>query len=431
MTGHHKHWREHGGPTVPQNLLGLCENCHSLVHDGLLVIRGAVPHGLRFLRKDGTSLRQLREPTGLGLNGGARAPREELVTVHDLPAEADADWLDRHAHLFDTSDPQGVRSFRPGTPKEPRAMKNGSHRSPKPTLADMIGQRRVLGSLQTAIGAARSCGQAVGHILFSGPPGLGKTTLARAVANEIGTGFHYASAPAVRNPSILLNRLCSMGERDVLFVDEIHRLPGPVAESIYEAMEDGCISFLVRSGNEQRTLRVRLRPFTLIGATSDEDLLPEAFHSRFRIRERLEFYRPHELARILVRAADREGHGLDDEAALLLAGVSRDTPREALVLLEAARDDAIVAGRSRIGRETAARALRRLRVDRNGLRPFERQYLDILRRAGRPMGLTTLAARLGATRKTVQRIYEPFLLRRGHVRLTPNGRCFVNPRGRS
>jgi Holliday junction DNA helicase RuvB len=286
----------------------------------------------------------------------------------------------------------------------------------------VIGQQRVVANLRRTVDVAHRTGEPVPHILFCGPPGLGKTSLGGAVAREVGGRFHYVSAPAMKDPVTLLRQLTSLGDGDVLFLDEIHRLPARAAEVLYEAMEDGQLSLPVSCGNDQRVLHVRLGRFTLIGATTEEELLPAPLLGRFEIREHLEFYKGEDLAALLRRTAGRAGLEMDQEVARRLAGVSRDTPREALAIFRTVRGEAVLAGRSRIDDETVTRALDRLGIDGDGLRPLERDYLGLLNAAEGPVGLGTLAARLGRSRRTLRRVHEPYLFRRGLVAMTRHGR---------
>jgi Holliday junction DNA helicase RuvB len=289
-------------------------------------------------------------------------------------------------------------------------------------LDDIVGQKRVVANLRRAVAAARRLGEPVRHILLYGPAGLGKTTLARVVANEMGTACRRVSAPVVPGVGEMLGLLTSLRDGDILFLDEVHRLPVRIAEFLYEAMEDGELSLPVSCGIRRKVLHVRLNKFTVIGATTDEDLLLASFRGRFGIREHLEFYRPEELTELLLRAAAGAGLELEADAAGLLAGVSRDTPREALGLLWSMREEVAVAGQSRVTRETVVRVLEALGIDGEGLRPFDRAYLDALGEARGALGLATLAGRLGVSRQALQQVHEPYLIRRGLVRVTRDGR---------
>ncbi len=290
-----------------------------------------------------------------------------------------------------------------------------------------MGQRQAVGNIQRAVNAARRLAEPLPHILLEGPPGLGKTSLARAAAAEAGARFHAAAAPVIVDPGVLVRMIASITEGDVLFLDEIHRLPARVAEILYEAMEDWSLSVPVRHGARQQTLHVRLPRFTLIGATSQPEMLPAPLVGRFQLREHLEFYGPDDIALILMKAASGLKIGLNREAAGVLAEASRGIPREALALLRSARDEAAIAGRSTIDAPLAAHALRTMGIDDLGLRAPERRYLDVLRSAERPVGLATLSGRLGESTETVQRVYEPYLLRRGLVSMTPYGRALATP----
>jgi Holliday junction DNA helicase RuvB len=289
-------------------------------------------------------------------------------------------------------------------------------------LADIIGQKSVVRNLRRAVAAAKRLGGPVRHTLLYGPPGLGKTTLARAVANEMGTACRRVSAPVVKEVGGMLRLLTSLRDGDILFLDEVHRLPVRIAEFLYEAMEDGELSLPVRCGMQSKTLTLRLNRFTIIGATTDADLLPASFRERFGIRQHLEFYGPQELTELLLRAAAGAGLDLEPEAARMLALVSRDTPREALELLSCVRDEQVLLGRSKVEPQTVARVLEEMGIDDLGLQPFDRRYLDALREARGALGLSTLAAMLGSSRGALEQVHEPYLIRRGLVRITRDGR---------
>jgi Holliday junction DNA helicase RuvB len=249
------------------------------------------------------------------------------------------------------------------------------------------------------------------------------------VAAEIGAGFHLIGAPMLKQPGALLELLLSLEEREVLFIDEIHRLPVPVAESLYQAMEDGRLSFIVGCGSLKRTLHLRLNPFTLIGATTDIDRVPPALRGRFGICQSLEHYRVEHLVELLRRCAARAGLAIDEDAAALLAEVSRGTPREAIRLFDAAADLAARGEKARLELGTARLALQQLGIDAEGLRPLEREYLAILQNARDPLGRRTIAGRLGVSVRALVNDIEPPLLRCGFVHVTRWGRV-CETRGR-
>lgn len=292
-------------------------------------------------------------------------------------------------------------------------------------LRELVGQRGAVRHFQVAIAAAHRRGEPLPHTLLCGGPGVGKTTLAAAVAAEMGALLHRASAPAINDPGTLIGLLGSLREGDILFLDEIHRLLPRVAEILYEAMDERRLNLPLRWEGLHRTMTLRLAPFSLIGATSQEELLPPPLFSRFGICRRLEFYSRRELSVLLERCARRQGVALRRQAARILARASRDTPREGLALLRSAIDEATAAGCDSIDAGLAEAALRRAGVDPIGLCALERQYLATLRAGRRPLGLATLAGRLGISREALRSVHEPFLLRRGLIVLTPMGRALA------
>jgi Holliday junction DNA helicase RuvB len=294
-------------------------------------------------------------------------------------------------------------------------------------LADFVGQAQARENLAIFIAAAKQRGEALDHVLFSGPPGLGKTTLAQIVARELGVNFRSTSGPVLAKAGDLAAILTNLEPRDVLFIDEIHRLSPVVEEILYPAMEDFELDLVIGEGPSARSVKITLNPFTLVGATTRSGLITTPLRDRFGIPVRLNFYAPDELVAIVSRGARVLGFDLTDEGAHEIAGRARGTPRIAGRLLKRVRDFASVGGHVRADAALADAALSRLEVDGRGLDAFDRRYLGLIAESfqGGPVGIETIAAALGEARDAIEEIVEPFLMQQGFVQRTPRGRVLA------
>ena len=291
-------------------------------------------------------------------------------------------------------------------------------------LAEYIGQKKAKENLKVFVQAALNRGEALDHVLLYGPPGLGNTTLAGIIANELGVNFRITSGPAIERSGDLAALLTNLGERDVLFIDEIHRLSRSVEEVLYSAMEDFALDIIIGKGPSARSIRLDIAPFTLVGATTKAGALAAPLRDRFGVISRLEYYEPQELMLIIERAAEILKISIEKRGAEKLANRSRGTPRVANRLLKRVRDFAQVEGASTITAEIADAALDRLEVDRIGLDHTDRRMLltMIQKFAGGPVGLETLAAAISEESDTIEDVYEPYLLQLGFINRTPRGR---------
>ena len=299
-------------------------------------------------------------------------------------------------------------------------------------LAEFVGQEHAVRQLETFVAAARGRGEACDHVLLAGPPGLGKTSLAFIVAAEMESRIHTTSGPALERKGDIAAILSALEPRDVLFVDEVHRLPRAIEELLYPAMEDGAIDIVIGQGPGARTVRLDLAPFTLVGATTRAGLLTNPMRDRFGISLRLEYYAPEDLMRIIARSSAILELALDDDAAGEIARRSRGTPRIANRLLRRVRDVAQVRGWDVVDRAGALEALDLLGVDEDGLDRADRDYLRTIaeRFAGGPVGLSTIAVALGEDEGTLEEVHEPYLIQQGLIQRTPRGRV-LTARGRA
>ncbi len=289
---------------------------------------------------------------------------------------------------------------------------------------DFAGQDQVLENLKVFVAAANQRGEALDHALFHGPPGLGKTTLANILANELQVGIKITSGPVLDKPGDLAGLLTNLDERDVLFIDEIHRLSPVVEEYLYSAMEDFKIDIMIESGPNARTVQINLNPFTLIGATTRSGLLTAPMRARFGISSRLQYYSTELLTSIVERSAGILKMPIDLEAAIEIAGRSRGTPRIANALLRRVRDFAQIKGNGTIDLEISKYALKALNVDAHGLDEMDNKILltIINKFKGGPVGLSTLATAVSESSETIEEVYEPFLIQEGFIMRTPRGR---------
>ncbi len=292
------------------------------------------------------------------------------------------------------------------------------------TFGDFSGQQKIVDNLRVFVEAAKYRGEPLDHTLLHGPPGLGKTTLSNIIANELGVGFKITSGPVLDKPGDLAGILTSLEPRDVLFIDEIHRLSPVVEEYLYSAMEDYRIDIMIDKGPSARSIQIDLNPFTLVGATTRSGLLTAPLRARFGINMHLEYYDPETLARIIERSAAILRVPITEDASMEIAGRSRGTPRIANALLRRVRDFAQVKGTGRIDTKISQVALTALNIDKYGLDEIDNKILLTIidKFRGGPVGVTTIATAIGEDSGTLEEVYEPFLIMEGFIKRTPRGR---------
>jgi Holliday junction DNA helicase RuvB len=295
----------------------------------------------------------------------------------------------------------------------------------RPTKFDeFVGQEKIKENLSIFIQAAKKRGEPLDHVLFYGPPGLGKTTLAHIIAREMEAGIKATSGPVLERAADLAGLLTNMGQKEVLFIDEIHRINHAVEEYLYPAMEDFKIDIMIEKGPSARSVKIDLQPFTLVGATTRAGLLTSPLRARFGVVGRLDFYQPEDLYKIVLRSAKILEVSIDKQGALEIANRSRGTPRVANRLLRRVRDYAEVKAKGKIDRQVAFDALRMLDVDELGLDEMDKKIMEVIihKFKGGPVGINTLAVAVGEDGETIEEIYEPFLIQEGLLNRTPRGR---------
>jgi holliday junction DNA helicase RuvB len=441
---HHIVFLEHGGPTIESMLVGVCIPHHHMIHAGLILVSGTACD-LRVSDANGRPL--LSQPTPeespVRIEIEPRppelsAPAVDPMSAADLdlparsgaplPAEIDRDFWRKHRQAFEWSEKRKAIVYRPERGHEALERPVTSPPAAPPSrggltcLRDFHGQRRVVENLSLAIEAARKRDELPPPILLSGPPGLGKSTLSKLIAREVGSPFRSAQGPSLVDLGSLIGILADLEKDSILFVDEIHRLPAPMGEILYQALDEGAVSIPVVTGERTALVKLHLESFLLVGATTEESLLPRPLLSRFSIRERLEYYSIEDLGRLAERAARAMGIEIDAEAAHALASCARGTPRHLLAHLARARDLAQIEG-TPITESITRRSLEMAGLDRAGLSATDRRILEILIARGRPLGLRSLSDLLGESPRTLAEVYEPHLLREGYLIRTSRGRC--------
>jgi len=464
---HHLDSHADGGKSDMRRLIALCLRCQGSVHDQDVILRVEEDGTVTALDRDGrvigkpqSAAEVLAEadescpletierrvppaPEAEAEAGGAAGPEaagegeapRSLDSIEDLPSELTAsqwralqsqiEWSPTHRAFLFRPDGRDLAEFLKVSGTCPPVGASGPAAAPSGTesLADFVGQRRAVENLLLAARAAKGRGEAMGHTLLSGQAGLGKTTAARLLARECGAPLVEVLAGNIHDPNQLISLLCRLQEGEFILIDEIHRLEAACQESLYTALEDNVTDVVLREGGRTRALRVRLEPFTLVGATTCLGKLTPPLRSRFRLLERLEPYNEEELAGVVEKAAGRIGITVSPDAAREVARRSKGTPREAIRILGRARDVAQLAGAQEvIALAHVVQAAERLGIDERGLDPVDREVVTLLLRRGKATGSETIALRIGLDVETYKDVHEPWLERSGLLERTRDGR---------
>jgi Holliday junction DNA helicase RuvB len=410
-----------------------------MIHEGLLEIVGHHAEDARFVNRekkpldDAVVAESLLAALRVAPPSGTAPAAEAVVRLEEVPDVVDGRWWRRHAHLVQFGS-RGLE-WTPGSPLlegEPTAD-DSAQEAPTPcedalrvAFARIVGQEALVARLEAAAAGSAARGKPLPHVLLSGPPGTGKTTIAEALAASVGRRVVKATGALLQDVGQLLRLVGDLREGDVLFLEEAHAIPRPVLEVLYEAMAERRVSLTLHAGPHARAVTLALAPFTLVAATTEDGDLPAPFVSRFGLRESLGFYSSGALAAVAREGARAHGVELEPDAAGRLADLARGTPREALRLLDRAIDDVARAGLAAVtagGVETMAT---RLGFDAEGLLPLERRYLQLLRASRTPISLSRMARLLGTGIRALLRDVEPWLFRRGLIEVTPLGRAAVH-----
>jgi Holliday junction DNA helicase RuvB len=445
LTPHHLDSHADGGSSRMERLCTLCARCQGCVHDQEVILRVEEDGSITPLDRDRNPIGKARSAAEVLEEAGEDCPLETIVmsgtatpvrpaaepeytSLDSLPAELTAaEWREIEGRS-EWSASQRVFIFHPewpgaapDVPRPPEKPPAGQGLRPV-GFGEFVGQRAAVENLLLAGHAAQKRGEPLGHVLLGGQPGLGKTSLCRLLAREFGSGLIEVVAGNIGDPHQLVSILARLGKGQFLLIDEIHRLPAACEEALYSALEEGTASVVLCDGCRSRTVRIRLEPFTLVAATTRVGALSAPFRSRFRHVERLEPYGEEEIAEVVTGAAERLGNRVSPEAALEVARRSRGTPREALRILDRARDIAQLSGVTCIDLAHVGQAAERLGIDENGLDRVEQAAVRLLVRRGRPMGREALAARLGVDLETYRDVHEPWLERSDLIERTEAGR---------